>query len=133
MEISGQLHAPAAVPPLPEWVQRPRSGLVLKVQEKRNSLPSLELETQTKGPHITKRRGDIRCPVSGMPDSYSTGHALKPRLETGYPEREFNDFSQTLHTNPGIIPQISPRPVGSTSFPTPVPSHTTQCAPYNHR
>ena len=84
-------------------------------------------------PHSTKRRRDIRCPDSGMPASFSIGPALKPQLETGYPEREFNDFPQTLHTNPGIIPLISPRSVLSISFPTLVPFDTTQCAPPNHR
>jgi len=105
MEISGKIHAPAAVPPLPiqqeaGWIPGP----VWKALEKRNSLPSLEVETQTKRPHITKRRRDIRCPMSGMPASYSIGPTLKPRLETGYSEREFNDFLQSLHTNTGIIP-----------------------------
>jgi len=101
MEISGQRHAPAAVPPLPiqqevGWTPGP----VWKVLENRNSLPSLGLETQTKRPHTTKRGRDIRRPVDGMPATYSIGPALIPRLETGYPEREFNDFPQTLHTKP---------------------------------
>jgi hypothetical protein len=99
MEISGQLHVPAAVPPLP--IQQEAGwtpGPVWEVLEKRNSLLSLELETQTKRPHITKRRG-IRRAVSGVPASYSMGPALNPRLKTAI-LREFNDFPQTRHTKP---------------------------------
>jgi len=39
-----------------------------------------------------------------------------PGSDFGYPEL-FSGFTQSLQANVGIIPQIKPRPLSSTSFP----------------
>jgi hypothetical protein len=117
---SGQHHAPDGLPQLPiqqegGWV--PES--VRRVSEKTKfSCPLTGLQPRIIHPYLTTRRKEIGGPRWRHSCIVFDGTgAIKPRLNTGYPNREFRDFLQTLHTHAGIISLICLRPVPSTSFP----------------